>query len=61
MVHGEGVSPVTLTGAKGIGEGTTMSAPVCIANAVCDALDLAGIDLPLRPGKLSALIAERDL
>ncbi|MEQ9124529.1 MAG: xanthine dehydrogenase family protein molybdopterin-binding subunit, partial [Alphaproteobacteria bacterium] len=60
-VHADTPSPVTLTGAKGIGEGTTMSAPVCIANAVADALGIDGIDLPLRPAKLAAVIRERGL
>ena len=35
-----------------------MSTPVCIANAVADALGVAEIDLPLTPAKLAALIAE---
>jgi 2-furoyl-CoA dehydrogenase large subunit len=29
---------------------------VCLANAVCDALDVADINLPLTPSKLSAII-----
>jgi 2-furoyl-CoA dehydrogenase large subunit len=33
-----------------------MSTPVCIANAVCDALDIENIKLPLFPSKISALI-----
>ena len=33
-----------------------MSTPVCIANAVADALGVAEIDLPLTPAKLAALI-----
>ena len=36
--HLESPSPFTALGAKGLGEGTTMSAPVAIANAVADAL-----------------------
>ena len=31
-----------------------MSTPVCIANAVADALGVAEIDLPLTPAKLAA-------
>lgn len=60
-IHREEHSPITLTGAKGVGEGATISAPVCIANAVADALGLDGIDLPLRPAKLAALIEEKGL
>ncbi len=61
VVHQDMPSPVTLTGAKGIGEGTTMSAPVCLANAVADALGLDGVELPLRPSILSGVIAEKGL
>src|SRR5690606_14819663 len=42
-------SPVTLLGAKGIGEGNTYTTPVCIANAVADALGLKDIVLPVTP------------
>ena len=38
-----------------------MSAPVCLANAVADALGLEQIDLPLRPAKLAAIIEARRL
>ena len=47
-------SPFTPLGAKGVGEGNCMSTPVCIANAVADALGVADIDLPLTPAKLAA-------
>ena len=40
-------SPFTPLGAKGLGEGNTMSAPAALANAVCDALGLDDLDLPL--------------
>ena len=33
-----------------------MSTPVCVANAVADALGVADLDLPLTPAKLSALL-----
>jgi 2-furoyl-CoA dehydrogenase large subunit len=33
-----------------------MSTPVCIANAVADALGVTTLDLPLTPAKLAALI-----
>jgi len=60
-VHQNHPSPVTLTGAKGIGEGATMTAPACLANAVADALGLDGVELPLRPARLAALIEENGL
>ena len=43
LLHYETPSPFTPLGAKGVGEGNTMSTPVCIANAVADALGLADI------------------
>ncbi len=62
MDHVETPSPLTLLGAKGVGEGNTMSAPPAIANAVADALRPLGIgvtSLPLTPDRLHAAIAER--
>jgi 2-furoyl-CoA dehydrogenase large subunit len=56
ILHTESPSPFTPLGAKGVGEGNCMSTPVCIANAVADALGVAALDLPLTPAKLSVLI-----
>ena len=56
ILHFESPSPFTALGAKGVGEGNCMSTPVCLANAVADALSLAAIDLPLTPSKLAAHI-----
>ncbi|MFL4969728.1 MAG: xanthine dehydrogenase family protein molybdopterin-binding subunit [Xanthobacteraceae bacterium] len=56
LLHMETPSPLTPLGAKGVGEGNTMSTPVCIANAVADALEAADLDLPLTPAKLAAFI-----
>ena len=47
MLHRESPSPFTPLGAKGVGEGNSMSTPVCIANAVADALGLEISTLPL--------------
>jgi 2-furoyl-CoA dehydrogenase large subunit len=64
IVHVETPSPYTPLGAKGIGEGNNMSTPVCIANAVADALstirDVADLRLPLTPSKLLELIGLDD-
>jgi 2-furoyl-CoA dehydrogenase large subunit len=49
-------SPHTPLGAKGLADGNCMSTPVCIANAVCDALDIENVQVPLLPSKISALI-----
>jgi 2-furoyl-CoA dehydrogenase large subunit len=64
----ESPSPVTPLGAKGLGEGTTMTAPAAIANAIADALGLdtftedLDVELPLTPARVWALaqaVAER--
>ena len=55
--HLETPSPVTPLGAKGIGEGNCMSTPVCIANAVADALGRDEIELPLTPSRVHELLA----
>jgi 2-furoyl-CoA dehydrogenase large subunit len=57
ILHMSTPSPVTPLGAKGVGEGNCMSTPVCIANAVADALGQRDICLPLSPPRLAALIA----
>jgi 2-furoyl-CoA dehydrogenase large subunit len=53
ILHRETPSPFTPLGAKGVGEGNCMSTPVCIANAVADALGVADITLPLLPARLA--------
>jgi 2-furoyl-CoA dehydrogenase large subunit len=56
ILHLETPSPFTPLGTKGVGEGNCMSTPVCLANAVADALGIDRIDLPLTPAKLGAHI-----
>jgi 2-furoyl-CoA dehydrogenase large subunit len=56
ILHVESPSPFTPLGAKGVGEGNCMSTPVCLANAVADALGIETIDLPMTPAKLAAYI-----
>jgi 2-furoyl-CoA dehydrogenase large subunit len=62
ILHLETPSPFTPLGAKGIGEGANMSTPVCIANAVADALgptvDPRSITLPLTPSRILALLTD---
>jgi len=43
-------------GAKGLGEGTTMSAPAAIANAVADALGRDDVEPPFTPGRVWELL-----
>jgi 2-furoyl-CoA dehydrogenase large subunit len=55
--HRETPSPLTPLGAKGLGEGTTMSAPAAIHNAVLDALQRdEPLALPLTPARVWALL-----
>ena len=60
ILHMESPTPLTPLGAKGLAEGNCMSTPVCIANAVCDALDIAHIDLPLTAAKIADLLDEEE-
>jgi 2-furoyl-CoA dehydrogenase large subunit len=56
ILHMETPSPFTPLGAKGVGEGNCMSTPVCLANAVADALGVVDIRLPLTPSRVGELI-----
>src|ERR1700728_1242529 len=56
ILHMETPSPFTPLGAKGVGEGNCMSTPVCIANAVTDAIGVKDITLPLVPAKLAQIV-----
>ncbi|WP_279483932.1 molybdopterin cofactor-binding domain-containing protein [Aureimonas sp. SK2] len=57
ILHHETPSPFTPLGAKGVGEGNCMSTPVCLANAVADALGVEDVTLPLSPSKIAAFLA----
>lgn len=50
-------SPFTPLGAKGLGEGNTMSAPAALVNAVCDALEVDDLDLPLTAPRIWEALA----
>jgi 2-furoyl-CoA dehydrogenase large subunit len=52
----ESPSPFLPLGAKGLGEGTTMSAPAAIANAVADALGRDDVEPPFTPGRVWELL-----
>ena len=56
ILHMETPSPFTPLGSKGVGEGNCMSTPVCIANAVADALDVKDLTLPLVPARLAEIV-----
>ena len=50
---------MTPLGAKGVAEGNSMSTPVCIANAVADALGVAEVNLPLTPERVLEMVVRR--
>ena len=52
----ESPSPLTPLGAKGLAEGNCMSTPVCIANAIADALGVADVALPATPRRIHAMM-----
>jgi 2-furoyl-CoA dehydrogenase large subunit len=59
--HVETPSPFTELGSKGAGEGSSMSVPPAIGNAIGDALAPLGIvvdELPLTPNKIWKMIRE---
>jgi 2-furoyl-CoA dehydrogenase large subunit len=60
ILHMESPSPLSPLGAKGIAEGNCMSTPVCIANAVADALGVKDVKLPLTPSRIKALMGETE-
>jgi 2-furoyl-CoA dehydrogenase large subunit len=51
-------TPVNLTGAKGMGDGSSMLAPAALANAAADALGRDDIELPLTLDRVWALCNE---
>src|SRR5438552_1144584 len=56
VLHRETPSPQTPLGAKGVAEGNPMSTPVCIANAVADALGVADLESPLTAPRVLELL-----
>jgi len=57
FLHIETPSPFTPLGAKGLAEGNCMSTPVCVANAVADALSVKDVPLPITPERLNSMLA----
>ena len=61
VVHVEAELPGTIGGFRGLGEGGTIGAPACIANAVSDALAPLGIEIttvPATPERIFRLVEE---
>ena len=61
ILHLDHPSPFTPLGAKGVGEGNSMSTPVCLANAVADALGLETVELPLTPMRICRYLDRDDV
>ncbi|RYE95556.1 MAG: xanthine dehydrogenase family protein molybdopterin-binding subunit, partial [Oxalobacteraceae bacterium] len=63
IIHLETISPASITGAKGLGEGGAIGAPAAIANAITDALAPFGVEvneLPATPARIRALVRGRE-
>ena len=58
IAHRESPSPFLPLGAKGLGEGTTMSVPAAIANAIADALGRDDVEPPFTPGRVWELLRQ---
>jgi len=56
ILHYESPSPLTPLGAKGLAEGNCMSTPVCVANAIADALGVDEVVLPATPRRIHAMM-----
>ena len=48
------------TGARGLGDGASMNAPICIANALADAMASAEVSIPASPSRLWSLLNGRN-
>jgi aerobic carbon-monoxide dehydrogenase large subunit len=48
----ETLSPTNPLGVKGVGEAGTIAATAAVVNAVCDALDVDHLDMPLQPERV---------
>jgi len=59
ILHYVSPSPLTPLGAKGLAEGNCMSTPVCIANAIADALGVADVPLPATPRRIHAILEKQ--
>ena len=59
VVHVEADPPGTIGGFRGLGEGGTIGAPACVANAISDALSPLGIEIteiPATPERIFRLV-----
>ncbi len=59
--HMETISPASVTGAKGVGEGGTIGAPAAVISAITDALSPFGVEMntiPATPDRIKAALRE---
>lgn len=54
--HAEHPTDQNATGARGMGDGSSMNTPACIANAIADALGSENISIPAGPSRLWSMI-----
>ncbi len=59
ILHYVSPSPLTALGAKGLAEGNCMSTPVCIANAIADALGVDDVPLPATPQRIHDMMEDQ--
>jgi carbon-monoxide dehydrogenase large subunit len=55
--HLETITPESVTGAKGLGEGGTIGAPAAVLNAIADALGVPVDEMPATPLRLHMILA----
>jgi 2-furoyl-CoA dehydrogenase large subunit len=60
IAHSMTASPNTVHGAKGLGDGCSMVAPVAFANAIADATGLKDFAPPFLPGRIWQLLQGED-
>jgi 2-furoyl-CoA dehydrogenase large subunit len=60
IAHSITASPNTIQGAKGLGDGCSMVAPVALANAIADATGLKDFAPPFLPGRVWQLLQGED-
>ena len=53
------LSPVNPLGVKGVGEAGTIGSTPAVANAVCDALGVANVDMPFTSEKVWKIIHQK--
>src|SRR5690606_6853729 len=58
--HAETPTGENATGARGLGDGSSMNAPIAIANALADALSHGRVSIPASPSRVWSMVHDRD-